>query len=313
MDPDLQHELYQERRRRWRRSGFWRGVLVVLVVIGLAAGALWFAARTEQQGHLAEIRIEGLITEDDAREALLAQLARDPAVRGVVVRVSSPGGTVMGSEQVHVALRALAREKPVVAVMGEMAASGGLIAALAADHVIARENTLTGSVGVLLEYPDFSALLTELGVKVEVVRTAPLKGEPSPFRGGSEAAREALQDVARDADAWFRALVADRRGLSAEAVAGLADGSAFSGARALRLGLVDEIGGLPEARAWLETRAGGLGDLPLRPYGTDQGWGFGTDAGWLGSVAGQALTWVAGRGGSGLTQAGAPRLWALTP
>lgn len=311
MDDGLQRDLYEERRRKWRRSGFWRGVGVVVLLGALAVGLAIWAARPGLQPHLAELRIEGLITEDDDREALLAALAEDPAVRAVVLRISSPGGTVVGSEQVFVALRALAARKPVVALMGEMAASGGLIAALAADHVIARENTLTGSVGVLVEYPDFSGLMDDLGVKVEVVRTRPLKGDPSPFRPASEAGRGALEAIAVDADAWFRAVVADRRGLSPEAVAGFADGAAFSGRRALTLGVVDAIGGLPEARVWLESRRRGLGALPLRAYGLEDDWGPLSGSGWLGRALGLAPGWNGGLGV--LSHLAAPRLWAVAP
>lgn len=311
MDYALQREDYDERRRKWRRSGFWRGVLVTLaLLIGIGAG-LWHLGKDAGAPHLAEVRIEGLIVEDDTREALLDDLARDPAVRAVVLRVSSPGGTVVGSEQLYEALRRLAAEKPMVAVMGEMAASGGLIAALAADHVIARETTLTGSIGVLMEFPDFSGLLGELGVGIEVVRSQPLKGDPSPTRSASPEALAALQAIADDADAWFRGLVAARRGYDAPRLQAVATGAALSGRRALEAGLIDGLGGIVEARAHLNSIEPGLGDLPLRLGLPEASGVWGTLMGALPSDLGSAVARLVLGQSRGMTRADAPRLWAL--
>ncbi|MEO1065719.1 MAG: signal peptide peptidase SppA, partial [Actinomycetota bacterium] len=164
--------------------------------------------------------------------------------RALVLRIDSPGGTVVGSEALYLALRRVAEEKPVVAVMGEVAASGGYVAAIAAEHIVARQNTLTGSIGVILEYPEISGLLDDLGVEVVTIRSSDVKGGASPLRELSPAERAAQERIVADANAWFRELVAERRGFRAAAIEVVADGSAFTGRMAVENGLIDAFGGV---------------------------------------------------------------------
>ena len=301
----LERDFYEERRRKWRRSAFWRGFLVA-AVLGLIAAAVVFggdlgAARDQ----IARFELSGVIVDDPARDELLADIAEDENVRAVILRVNSPGGTTAGSEALFASVRALAAEKPVVAVLGEVAASGGYIAAIAADHVIGRGNTLTGSIGVILEYPDFTDVMARIGVGLETVRSSTLKGEPSPFRPGNPAAREVEAELVADSYAWFRGLVADRRALSGPALDAVANGQVFTGRLALEKQLIDAIGGEPEAIDWLESRQPGLKGLPVLDREVE------SDAGLIGSILGK----VAASGGilreiSALT---GPKLYSLGP
>lgn len=262
----LERDFYEERRRKWRRSAFWRGfgvaALIALVLSGLAASSE-FAARRDQ---IARFEITGVISDDPERDRLLAEIAKRDEVRALVLRVNSPGGTTAGSEALFAAVRAVAETKPVVAVMGEVAASGGYVAAIAADHVVARGNTLTGSIGVILEYPDLTQAMDWLGIGLETVRSSELKAEPSPFRPTSPAARAREEALVAESYAWFRGLVGERRGLSGAALDAVADGGVFTGRLALENGLVDAIGGEREAIAWLESRDSRLGSLPVRDW-----------------------------------------------
>jgi protease-4 len=157
----------------------------------------------------------------------------------------------------------VAETKPVVAVMGEVAASGGYVAAIAADHVVARGNSLTGSIGVILEYPDLTQVMDRLGIGLETVRSSELKAEPSPFRPTSPAARAREEALVAESYAWFRGLVSERRGLDGAALDAVADGGVFTGRLALENGLVDAIGGEPEALEWLESRDPALAGLAV--------------------------------------------------
>jgi protease-4 len=250
-------DLILERRRVRRRLVFWR----VLAIVALAVAALALLPRGAGPvagDHLARIRIEGLILDDPDRDALLDELAGRDEVRGVIVHINSPGGTVAGSEALYENLRRVAETKPVVAVMAEAAASGGYLAALAAEHIVARGNTLTGSVGVVAEIPNITGLMEKLGIDVTRVKSAPLKAEPSittPVEPGAIAAQEAL---IADSFAWFKALVSERRGLEGAALEAVADGRVFTGRQALGHGLIDAIGGEETARDWL-AEAHGLG------------------------------------------------------
>ena len=168
-----------------------------------------------------------------------------------------------------------------MAELGEVAASGGYVAAIAADHIVGRGNTLTGSIGVIMEYPDLTQVMARLGISLQTVRSSELKAEPSPFRPTNPAARARDEAMVADSYRWFRGLVGERRGLEGARLDAVANGGVFTGRLALENGLIDEIGGEPEALAWLESRDGALAGLPVRDWEVERD----EDAGW--AVPGQ--------------------------
>ncbi len=206
---------------------------------------------------------------------MLAELASTDNVRAVLLRINSPGGSTAGSEALYESIRAIAGKKPVVAVLGEVAASGGYIAAIAADHIVGRGNTLTGSIGVIMEYPDLTGVMEYLNIGLETVRSSELKAEPSPFRPTNPVARALDEALVADSYAWFRDLVGERRGLAGAGLDDVANGAVFTGRIALGNGLIDEIGGEPAALDWLESRESGLADLTVRDWTVERdepGW-----------------------------------------
>ena len=168
-----------------------------------------------------------------------------------------------------------------VAVLGEVAASGGYVAAIAADHIIGRGNTLTGSIGVIMEYPDLTEVMDRLGIGIETVRSSELKAEPSPFRETNPAARARDEALIADSYAWFRGLVAERRELSRRGARPRGERRRLHRRLALERGLIDAIGGEPEAIAWLESRDPALAELPVRDWEVDR------DEGALGRLLGR--------------------------
>lgn len=265
----IERDFYEERRRRWRRRSFWKGFLVALILgVVLLSGMISETARgfTEQ---VARVEIAGVITENIEFEAMLDEIAERDNVRALVLRINSPGGTTAGSEALFAALRRVAETKPVVAVLGEVAASGGYIAAMAADHIVARGNSLTGSIGVIMEYPDVTGLLDRFGIDVETFRSSELKAEPAPYRPITPEARRLSEALVEESYRWFRGLVAERRGLEGEALDRVANGAVFTGRIAQEAGLVDTLGGEREAIAWLESREAGLKALPVRDWVLD--------------------------------------------
>jgi protease-4 len=246
-------ELIVDRRRLKRRLTVWRIAAIVLAVAALAS-LLWTPVGLNRfEKHIARVRIDGLITGDQATLDLLEAIAKSSAAKAVIVRIDSPGGTTAGSEALYEQLRVLAKDKPVVAVMDTVAASGGYIVALAGDRIVARGNTVTGSIGVIFSIPEISGLLATLGIRMEEIKSGELKAEPSPYRPVSEKAREVSSQMVQDGFAWFAGLVAERRGLAIERVRVLADGRVYTGRQALAAKLIDEIGGEERAVAWLET------------------------------------------------------------
>ena len=216
--------------------------------------------------HIARLTISGLITGDASTLKLIRDVEDSKAAAAAIVTINSPGGSTEGAEALYDEIRRLAEKKPVVAVVGSMAASGGYIAALAADRIFVRGNSLVGSIGVLVEYPNVSGLMDKVGVKLESIKSSPLKAVPNGFEPTSEEARAAMATLVADSFSWFKGLVRERRGLSDDELARVDDGRVFTGRQGLPLKLVDAIGGEREAIKWLETAKGVAKDLPVRDW-----------------------------------------------
>ena len=260
-------DMILERRRARRRLAFWR----ILAIVALIAVAAVLLPRPEsRRDQVAQIWIGGLITGNAERDEMIARIAETDRVKALIVRINSPGGTVAGSEALYVALRIVAAEKPVVAVMAEAAASGGYVTALAAEHIVARGNTLTGSIGVVAEIPNIAGFLDMVGVRVNRVKSSPLKAEPSFTAEPSPEGLAQQKELIDDSYAWFKSLVAERRNLAPDQLAEVSDGRAFTGRQALKLGLIDAIGGQREARAYLSDTHEISTDLPAVDWRWDR-------------------------------------------
>jgi protease-4 len=260
----LEADLLIDRRRLKRRLNFWRALTVLAIVAAVGVVAAPTGTIGVARQHLVRITISGVITEDRKLSDAIAALAKDSTVPAVIVAVDSPGGSVAGGESLHAALVQLATAKPVVTVMRGTAASAGYMVSLPAERIFARNSTLTGSIGVILETFQFSGLLGKLGVDAEAITSGPLKDQPSYTRPLTEPGRAYLNGVVQDMFDQFVTMVADGRHMDAEAVRKLADGRAYTGRQAKALGLVDEIGGETEARAWLAQKHGVAENLPVR-------------------------------------------------
>jgi protease-4 len=251
----MDSSMIADRRRLRRKLGFWRVVAILLVVaLGLAAYGVWFSDRASRQPHVAHITISGLITDDTELLDRLDKIKDDEAVRALVVSISSPGGTTYGGERIFKAIRAISAKKPVVSDVRTLAASAGYMIATAGDTIIAGDSSITGSIGVIFQYPQVKPLLDKIGVSMEEIKSSPLKAEPSPFHPASEEAKAMINNMIVDSYAWFVDLVADRRKLPRDEVLKLADGTIFTGRQALKVKLIDQLGGDDEIRAYLATK-----------------------------------------------------------
>lgn len=251
-----------ERRRLRRRLSLWRGLAVLAAALALLA-LFWQGGTLEHyRPHVARLAISGLITGDQKTLDLIDEIRKSKTASALMVRIDSPGGTTSGSEALYLKLREVAEKKPVVAVMDTVAASGGYITAIAADHIVARGNTITGSIGVIFSYPEFSELMGKVGVKMEEIKSAPLKAEPTPYKPLTPEVRAVTDLMVKDSFAWFKGLVAERRKLDAATVDRLADGRVYTGRQALTEKLIDAVGGEAEARAWLDKNRDVAATLP---------------------------------------------------
>ncbi len=209
------------------------------------------------------VSVSGVITSNRKLIEAVSALAKDQDVAAVLLAVDSPGGSVSGGESLHDALDRVAAAKPLVTVMGGTAASAGYMISLPAARIFASQATLTGSIGVILETGNAGGLLDKLGLTAEAIISGPLKDQPSFTHGLSPAGRDYLQGLVGDLFGQFVTMVAQARHMDEATVRALADGRAYSGRQALALGLVDEIGGEPEARAWLENNRQVAANLPI--------------------------------------------------
>ena len=153
--------------------------------------------------HIARINVSGIITDDRKMTELFDKVGKSDQVKAVILDINSPGGTTTGGEAMYDAIRRLAEKKPVVAVCGTLATSAAYIVALATDRIFVYGNTITGSVGVIFQWADVTELLHTLGVKVEEVKSGPLKAVPSPFEPADEKARALAEEMVQESKAWF--------------------------------------------------------------------------------------------------------------
>lgn len=254
-------------RQRLARRVFWWRLTAVVALLAVVLGLLYRIdpghLLQSRQAHVARLEISGVIMQNDWLTEQIDRAARDDRIKALIVSINSPGGSTYGGEALYVGLRKVAEVKPVVAVIGTLGASAGYMTAIAADHVLARENSLTGSIGVLFQTAEFSKLLEKIGVGAESIASGALKDEPSPIKPLSDAGRQQIRRMVQETHEWFVDLVATRRKLDRAVAGRLADGRVYSGRAALSLGLIDALGAEPEARSWLASNRGIPAELPL--------------------------------------------------
>ena len=262
LDPDA----IVDRRRMRRKLTFWRVgavAIAIIAIVGFAWRALPRGGLSPSGDYIARIKVQGLIRNNQERVDALERLARSSA-RAVIVRVDTPGGTTAGAEQLYDALRRLQEKKPMVVVVDGLAASGGYIAAMAADHIIALDTSIIGSIGVLFQYPNFSDILKTVGIQVEAIRSSPLKAAPSGFEPTSPEARAAIASIVMDSYAWFKGLVQSRRKLDDGLLNSVTDGRVFTGRQAVNLKLIDSLGNEKTALEWLHREKNIPATTPVR-------------------------------------------------
>ena len=254
-----------DRRRLRRKLTFWRVAAIGIAALALVAASAWTFGEGfggTAADHIARVKIEGTIIEDENLLELLDDVREADSVKGVILSIDSPGGTTAGGEAIFEAVRRIAAEKPVVAQVGTLAASAGYMVATATDHIVARQSSIVGSIGVLVQFPDLTGLMDKVGIRLEEVKSSPLKAEPSPFNPTTEQERAMIRAMILDSYDWFVGLVEERRPLTRPQVVALADGSVFTGRQARANRLVDTLGGEAEAVEWLASK-GVDGDLKV--------------------------------------------------
>jgi protease-4 len=262
-------DLIVDRRRMRRKLTFWRVVTVLVVIVAVVGAGLAFSNRGALSGGpgggIARINIDGLIRSSRDRSEALKRLA-ESNVKAVIVHISSPGGTVAGSEELYDSLIKVKAQKPMVVVVDGLAASGGYIAAMASDRIVAQQSAIVGSIGVIFQFPNVTELLKTIGVQVETIKSSPLKAAPSGYEPTSPEARAAVEAIVKDSFDWFKGLVRDRRHLDEASLQKVSDGRVFTGRQAVELKLIDGLGDEQAAIDWLAKEKNIDPKTPVRDY-----------------------------------------------
>lgn len=277
-----------DRRQLRRKVTFWRAAAFIVLALAIIAAALWNYRGQPSGDQIAKVRIDGTITDNEDLIARINAVRDAPNVKGVILAINSPGGTTVGGEAIYAAVRSLAEKKPTAAQVGTLAASAGYMIACGADQIIARQSSIVGSIGVLVQFPNVSGLMDKLGITLEDIKSSPLKAEPSPFNPTTEPERAMVRNMIMDTYSWFVDLVASRRPLSRDQVLALADGSIFTGRQAVQNKLIDAVGGEDVTIKWLESKgvAKGLRVVEWKPKSSASAFGLFGTAGWLAHVLG---------------------------
>ena len=230
----------------------WRLLAVVCAVLMVVV----FVERSNphsaiEKDFVARLTLDGIIGDDQKIYDLISDVGDNSKAKAVIVWLDTPGGSAVGGEEIYLRLRELSAKKPVVAVMRSVSASAGYLIALGTDQIFAREGTITGSIGVLIESAEFTELAEKLGIKPVIIKSSPLKGSPSPLEKLTPESQKAIQNIINDFYAHFVDLVAERRKLPHDKALALADGRVYSGRSAVQNKLIDALGGEDEAMKWL--------------------------------------------------------------
>lgn len=288
--------------RSLRRSrGRWR----IFAFLALAAAVFFALARylpalSVPGQAIARISISGPITTDPERSAMLSRMAEDDTISAVIVSINSPGGTTAGGEELYESLREIAEQKPLVSTIGELGASAAYMGAVASDHILARNLSIVGSVGVYYQHVDAGNLFDTIGIDLDKVASGTLKSEPDFDEPITPEIRASLEDLVDSSFQYFIDLVAERRSMNSQQIQAIADGRILSGAMALEAGLIDETGGEREAIQWLAANHEIDPALPLIDV-----WPPPSGPNWLDLIVARAL----GDIGKGLPLDGLVALW----
>jgi protease-4 len=254
-----------------QRHPFIFGVLMIIMAVVLIMGATAFfrsmgisdGIRMFGKDKIGVVYIEGMILDSTDVVDWIRTLKNDESVKGVLLRVNSPGGSIAPSQEIYQAVKALNDIKPVVASYGTVAASGGYYSSVPAQVIVANPGSITASIGVMAEFVTVTQAMEKLGIKPEVLTTGKYKAAGTPMRDLTPEQREQLLGLMQDLHEQFVADVASARQMNPERVAAIADGRAVSGRQALALGLIDMLGSQEQAFAKLKELCGITGKAAL--------------------------------------------------
>ncbi len=256
-------QILEETKKKWYRKGLWRGILISIIIATVIYLFLNSTNFSSNFSHIARIDINGIIFDNSEIVEIIDNLAKNDNVKSVFVKINSPGGTVVGSESLYIAINNLSQKKPVISLMGEIATSGGYIVALASNYILARQNTLTGSIGVIVENQNFSELSEKIGVSIDTTKSGKIKGGQNPLSPLDPLVKINNQKLVDYSFDWFISIIKKNRDVNQSVLELISDGRTLTGGMAMELGLIDGIGTEKDALKYLEKNYPDIEGLPI--------------------------------------------------
>ena len=245
---DLLEQFYSKRQTTIKRL-----LIFTIVILSIVTASLQFQ---QKENFIAKITVEGIIKDRTDILEQLKDLDKDQQVKGLITIINSPGGTYVGSKEIHESIKKLGKKIPTVAYMREMATSGGYLVSLSSDRIFGNEGTITGSIGVILQTADISQLLGKLGINPVIIKSGDLKAVPNPAEKIDEEKLKYLKDIIKKMQTEFLNLVKKSRDISSSTVDLVSDGRIVTGKQAKDLKLIDAVGTENDAISWLKKEAG---------------------------------------------------------
>lgn len=272
---NISPEYLIERKRTKSQLLRWKLVAIIAIIFGI----FWYIKNSDEEttsvatvvasggsDYIASIEVNEIIMEDLDRMKKLSDLADDNKVKAVIVHINSPGGSTVGSELMYRSFRKISEKKPIVSIMGSVAASGGYMVALGTDYIFCQNGTITGSIGVLMQTVEVTEMAENWGIKFENFKTSEYKAAPNPTEKTTPAVRAAVMDSIYDYHEYFVELVAKHRKMNINDARHIADGRVYTGRQAIEHNLVDQIGFEDDALAWLQAERNIDSKLKIKKY-----------------------------------------------
>ncbi len=256
--------ILKSKLHKWKNIAIFSLVISALLLCrGLFSG---LDSQVIEEDYIASININDVIFEDEYRSKILAEIAKSKSVKALIININSPGGGIVGSEILFNDLRKIAAAKPTAVLMQSVAASGGYMAAVASDYIVAHNGTITGSIGVLMESQEVTQLAQKIGVKFNSYKSSPLKGSPSMFEKSNAKVDAVIQESINDSHKFFSDLVKSRRGekLKKPHLDKIFDGRIFTGRQAFEVGLIDKVGTKDDVLAYFKIQKIDVENLPIK-------------------------------------------------
>ncbi len=249
-----------------RRLFFWRAISFITVAI-IVYLSFENKEKSSSNDYIANYNISGLLISADEIIEDLEELKSNNEVNSIIISVDSPGGTTVSAEEIYLKLKEVSLVKPTAIVMRNIATSGAYLLSLGGDVIFSRENTITGSIGVLLQWARVDEALLKLGIEVNEVKSGKLKAEPDFFGEIDEEAQQVTKEIIDETFEWFIRIVKVERNLNPSEIYTISDGRIFTGRQAIELNLVDEIGDKNDAKIWLVENKEIDSNSPIIDYG----------------------------------------------